>query len=260
MTDITGRTNDKIKYAVRLAESASFRSEQKEFFLEGARLVSDAAASGIKIRQAFFTDDALKKYEDYISAVTAVCGECYRVNRDVASKLSSTEGSQGVFAVCAVSEENADIAPDGRYIALENVQDPANLGAVCRSAEALGLDGVIVSGGCDVYNPKALRAAMGSSLRINIIRTKSLTDIIQKANASGMLTLASTPDSSAEKLNTLCVDGGVICCVGNEGNGLTDAVLESCTKRITIPMAGRAESLNASAAAAILIWEISRKG
>ena len=159
----------------------------------------------------------------------------------------------------AKKQPDADeIRPDGKYIALENLQDPSNLGAVCRSAESLGLDGLIVSGGCDIYNPKALRAAMGSSLRMNVVSTENLGDLIDSANSKGMLTLASVPRNTATDIRTVSMNGGVICCVGNEGSGLTAETIEKCKLQVVIPVSGRAESFNASAAAAILAWELMR--
>lgn len=260
MEKITARTNDKIKYAVRLGESASLRKEAGEFFLEGARLCSDAVQTGIVIKQAFFTAKALRKYSDYVDDIIAKSGICYEISTEVSQKLSGTENPQGVFCICeAKKQPDADeIRPDGKYIALENLQDPSNLGAVCRSAEALGLDGIIVSGGCDIYNPKALRAAMGSSLRMNVVSTENLGDLIDSANAKGMLTLASVPRNSATDIRTVSMNGGVICCVGNEGSGLTEETIEKCKLKVVIPMSGRAESFNASAAAAILAWELMR--
>ena len=260
MPVISSRANEKIKYAVRLGESASLRNEKKEFFLEGARLCRDAAENGIKIRQAFFTQQAKEKYSAYVNAVCSVCDECFTVTPDVALKLSDTKSAQGVFCVCEMPAGAEKIYRSKKYIALENLQDPSNLGAVCRTAEALGMGGVIVSGGCDIYNPKALRAAMGSSLRINVITAQSLVNVIEKANSQGMLTLASTPREGAQSICDTETQGGLICCVGNEGNGLSDAVIAACSQTVTIPMKGRAESLNASAAAAVLMWEISRKG
>lgn len=259
MEKITARTNEKIKYAVRLGESASLRKEAGEFFLEGARLCSDAAETGIEIKQAFFTSKALWKYSDYINGIIAKSGICYEISAEVSQKLSDTENPQGVFCICAMkSDSGNDLRPDGKYLALENLQDPSNLGAVCRSAEALGLDGLIVSGGCDVYNPKALRASMGSLLRMNVISSQSLEELIGKANSMGMKTLASVPKNTAADIRTVSMDGGVICCVGNEGSGLSKEVIEKCTEQVTIPMSGRAESFNASAAAAILAWELKR--
>ena len=260
MEKITARTNDKIKYAVRLGESASLRKEAGEFFLEGARLCSDAVQTGIVIKQAFFTAKALWKYSDYVDDIIAKSGICYEISAEVSQKLSGTENPQGVFCICeAKIQPDADeIRPDGKYIALENLQDPSNLGAVCRSAEALGLDGLIVSGGCDIYNPKALRAAMGSSLRMNVVSTENLGDLIDSANSKGMLTLASVPRNTATDIRTISMNGGVICCVGNEGSGLTAETIEKCKLQVVIPMSGRAESFNASAAAAILAWELMR--
>lgn len=260
MEKITARTNEKIKYAVRLGESAPLRKQAGEFFLEGARLCFDAVQTGIEIKQAFFTAKALWKYSEYVESIVSAAGVCYEISSEVSQKLSGTENPQGVFCICGARDAGAssEINPSGKYIALENLQDPSNLGAVCRSAEALGLDGLIVSGGCDVYNPKALRTAMGSLLRMPVTVTDNLVELIGKANANGMQTLASTPRSTATDIRKVSMDGGVICCVGNEGSGLSDAVIEACRTQVVIPMAGRAESFNASAAAAILAWELKR--
>lgn len=259
MEKITSRSNEKIKYAVRLGESTSLRKETGEFFLEGARLCSDAVQTGIEIKQAFFTAKALWKYEDYVGSIIAAAGVSCEISAEVSQKLSGTENSQGVFCICASGNKgNAEINPEGKYIALENIQDPSNLGAICRSVEAIGLDGLIVSGGCDIYNPKALRAAMGSLLRLNVITVENLEELILCANGKGMLTLASVPRETAEDIRTVSMQGGVICCVGNEGNGLSEKVIEKCQKQVVIPMNGRAESFNASAAAAILAWELKR--
>ncbi len=258
MEKITARNNDKIKYAVRLSTSSAFRRENGEFFLEGARLCSDAAKTGVEVKRAFFTSSALEKYGEYISAVISVCPEAYEISAEVAERLSDTGSSQGVFCICAEKPLSGAIKPDGKYIALENIQDPSNLGAICRTAEALGTDGLIVSGGCDIFNPKALRAAMGSSLRISITETECLPSLIEKANSDGMLTLASVPARDADDIRLVDMPGGVICCVGNEGNGLSKETVDACRRRVTIPMEGRAESLNASVAAAILAWELKR--
>ena len=259
METITARNNEKIKYAVGLRREARLRKESGEFFLEGARLCYDAAISGIQITRAFFTPPALEKYGEYIEAVKKVCPECYETSEQAAEKLGETENAQGVFCICkAPPSAEKELIPGGRYLALENIQDPANLGAICRTAEALALDGLIISGGCDIYNPKALRAAMGSSLRMNFITAGDLPAFLAKAGKEGFLTLASVPDSRAVSIKDAALEGGVICCIGNEGAGLTPETQAACKIRVTIPMGGRAESFNASAAAAILAWELKR--
>ena len=131
-------------------------------------------------------------------------------------------------------------------------------GSVARSAEALGIDGIIVCGGCDMYNPKALRASMGSLLRIPIIAVDDLVETLERANSEGMLTAATVPDENARDITKTDFSAGVIAVIGNEGNGVTEAVKSTARERITIKMKGEAESLNASVAAVITMWEIMR--
>lgn len=100
---------------------------------------------------------------------------------------------------------------------------------------------------------------MGSALRLNIISREDAAEAVEEANGVGMLTLASTPDRDSEKINEVDMTSGVVCVVGNEGNGVTERTMNACSKRVTIPMDGRAESLNAATAAAILIWEMVKK-
>ncbi|MDD6276016.1 MAG: RNA methyltransferase [Clostridia bacterium] len=262
MERLSNRANSKIKLAASVRDSAKARRSNGCFFIEGARLCSDAAQSGVEFVRAFFTDEALEKYPDYVRQITSRCDECYVVTQEISLKLSDTQNPQGIFCVCKskISVADADIIKgNGKYILLERVQDPSNLGAIVRTAEALGLDGVIVSGGCDIYNPKALRASMGSLLRLPVYGSSDLVGFLKSVSNRGMITLASTPDSSCAKINEIDLKGGVVCVVGNEGNGVTRETCEACTMRVTIPMSGRAESLNASTAAAILMWEMMRR-
>lgn len=262
MECLTAKQNEKIKSAVSVRDSVKTRRETGLFFLEGARLCADAAENGIEIYRAFFTSKALKKYSDYAEKIRAAAQECYEISEEIAQRLSDTQSPQGIFCLCRTKENNAfnvSLRADGRYILLENVQDPSNLGAVSRTAEALGIDGLFVCGGCDIYNPKALRASMGSALRLPIFTCDSAVEIIAKLNSEGMLTLASTPDSCALPITEIQMNGGVVCVVGNEGNGVTQETMSACRQKVTIPMSGRAESLNASTAAAILIWEMMRQ-
>ncbi len=262
MERLTAKNNEKIKAAISIRDGAKVRRESGLFFLEGARLCADAAENNVAVSRAFFTGKALEKYAPYVEKIIAEAKEIYEISEEISSKLSDTQNPQGVFCVCSASlrqAETAEINLQGKYIFLENVQDPSNLGAVSRTAEALGIDGLIVCGGCDIYNPKALRASMGSALRLPVYSCDNAADMLEKLGRKGMLTLASTPDSSAEPVTQVDMSGGVVCVVGNEGNGVSAETMSACCKRITIPMGGRAESLNASTAAAILIWEMVRK-
>ena len=231
------------------------------FLTEGARLCSDAAQSGIFISEAYVTEKAYAKYSDYVQALEKCAKRLFIISEDVASKLSDTKNSQGVFCLCKTLDKNTNIGKikyNGKYIALEDVSNPANFGAVVRTAEAMGLDGVIVSGGCDIYNPKAQRAAMGSLFRMEVIEVESLPEVLKTLSENGMKIYAGVPSDSAVKITEADMNGGVVSVIGNEGNGITEETCNVATKLITIPMKGRAESLNAAAAASIIIWEMMR--
>lgn len=259
MNRIDSVSNEKIKYAVKVASSASKRKEDGVFFLEGLRLCRDAALTGIKIQMAFFTDKAFEKNTDDVSFIAERAAVSYLVSSAVAEKMSLTENSQGFYCLCESSGvlSEKDIDANGKYIALENVRDPANLGAICRTAEALGISGAIFCGCCDRYSPKAQRAAMGSLLRLSVIETNNLPEILLNLKEKGMKLYATTPDKTAANITETSMSGGVVSIFGNEANGVTDETFAVCEK-LTIPMLGRAESLNASMAAAITMWEMMR--
>lgn len=259
MYRIDSVNNEKIKYAVKIATSSSKRKEDRAFFLEGLRLCRDAALTGIKIKALFVTDKAYEKNQDDADFIAEKAESAYLVSQAVANKMSLTENSQGFYCLCEYSGvlSEKDIDPNGKYIALENVRDPSNLGAICRTTEALGISGAIMCGCCDRFGPKAQRAAMGSLLRLPVIETENLPATLLSLKERGMKLYATTPDEKAEIITKSDMNGGVVSVIGNEANGVTDEVFAVCEK-LTIPMKGRAESLNASMAAAITMWEMMR--
>ena len=259
MNRIDSVNNEKIKYAVKIATSSSRRKEDGLFFLEGLRLCRDAALTGVKIRMAFFTDKAYEKNQEDALFISEKAEESHLVSVPVANKMSLTENSQGFYCLCentgVLSEKDIDVK--GKYIALENVRDPSNLGAICRTAEALGINGVILCGCCDRYSPKSQRAAMGSLLRLPVTLTDNLPETLLRLKEQGMKLYATTPDENAAVITKSDMTGGAVSVIGNEANGVTDETFAVCEK-LTIPMKGRAESLNASMAAAITMWEMMR--
>lgn len=256
---IESRSNEKIKTAQKLKSSSRFRNERREFFLEGARLCFDASVSEIEIKQVFYTVQAAEKYTQKLEKITSSAKEKYIITKDVAEKLADTQSSQGIFAVCEMPEKKKiDIAPDGKYILLENIQDPSNLGAIARTAEALGISGAVLCGCCDIYNPKAQRAAMGSLLRLPVETGEDAVSSLEKYRERGIITLATSPDPECERITDVDLTAGAIAVIGNEGNGITERTMNAC-RRVTIPMKGRAESLNASMAAALIMWEMMRQ-
>ena len=261
MIRITARTNDKIKYAGKLCLDASERKKSGLFFLEGLRLCCDAVRSGVPICEVFVTDDALSRYGEELRPLLESGNEVYGITEEIAHKLADTKNPQGVFCIAKRLDKfhNMDkINYNGIYIAAENLQTPGNLGAVARTAEALGLDGLIVSGGCDIFNPKAQRAAMGSLLRLPVYEIAELPAFLRECAEKGVATYAAVPDADALPVTQMDRTGGLVCVIGNEGNGLSEEVIRACRSAVTIPMKGRAESLNAAAAASVIMWEMVR--
>ncbi len=258
---ITSKSNDKIKQAAKLCADSASRKKQGLFFLEGLRLCCDAVYSGLVPESVFVTRNALKKYSRELDILLEKTENKYIITEDIAEKLSDTKNPQGVFCICKILDKRCKIDKidyNGKYIAMENIQTPVNLGAAARTAEALGLDGLIVSGGCDIYNPKALRASMGSLIRLNVYDISDLAAFLKKCGENSVKTYAAVPDRNALPVTLMDKSHGIICVVGNEGNGLSEGVISACGERITIPMKGRAESLNAAAAASVVMWEMVR--
>lgn len=181
MEKITGKNNDIIKGVKKLFTSSKERRAQGLFVLEGARLVFDVLNSFMRLKLFLITESANERYFEQSVLMQKKSKASYFISDTLSQKLSETKNAQGVFAVCKMKSDNINLQEGKKYIATDNLQDPGNLGTVIRTAEALGIDGVIVGGGCDVYNPKVLRASMGSVLRIDVFECLSLIDILKQA-------------------------------------------------------------------------------
>ena len=261
--DITSRDNRIIREYRHLLSDGKYRRQTGRFVLEGARLCEDAVRSEIAIETVLYTSRAAQQYAVQTKALCAVA-PAFEIAETLSEYISDTSAPQGLFCICRIPEATLNVAqlnPNGRYAALESVQDPGNLGTMIRSAEAFGLDGMLLSDGCcDPYNPKVLRASMGGVFRMPLCSTARLDETLRDLSARGLTTVACVVDADACVIQSLPLGGGCVAVIGNEGNGLTESAVNACTCRATIPMDGRAESLNASMAAGIVFWEMVRKG
>ena len=258
MEKITSRNNELIKYTKKLFTSRKARMQERKFVLEGARLSFDVLNSPCKVDIFLITESAAEKYPAQLEEMLHAARRAYFISEEAAEKLGETENTQGVFCICEIPETESRIEKGKKYIALDSLQDPANLGAIIRTAEALGIDGAICFNCCDIYNPKALRASMGSILRLPIILSDDLVSDIEKAKGLGFSVFAAVPSKEAEDITKIDFPDSSIMIIGNEGNGISDEVKAVATKQVTINMLGRAESLNASMAGAITMWEMLR--
>lgn len=259
METITSRRNPLVRSAAALLGSPRERRQRREFLCEGARLCRDAAVSGVEIKSCFFTAPAREKYREYLEPVLNAAGSAYVVEEPVAQLLSDTKHHQGVFCLCAWPK-GAAVAPGGPGLVLENIQDPGNLGTILRTAEALGRFRVFLLGDCcDPLSPKALRASMGAAFRLWPEAWDSPAGLLDMLAAQGYHTHGAVPAAAAVPVTEIDFSSGRhAVAIGNEGSGLTGETAGLCGDLVTIPMGGRAESLNAAAAATVLLWELSR--
>ncbi len=254
---VSSRKNSVIIDTKELIDSSNKRLERGLFVAEGARLACDAALSMTRILRLLYTDKAYEKYKKYIDEIANVAEECYVIKEHVAKGLADTKNSQNVFVVCQIPKSNAEIK--GKILVLENLRDPANVGTIMRTAEALGIKNIALVGDfCDPYSPKVTRSSMGAVFRANISTYKNSKEIINEIKDNGYTSYAAVVDTGAKIVTDIDFPLKTAVFIGNEGDGLLKETAMLCDERVTIPMKGRAESLNASAAASILMWEIVR--
>ncbi len=255
--EITSRENPLIKQIISLQKSSKARHESGLFILEGLRICSDAFENNIKFDALVVSKTAAKRHEKSINEFSKISKECILIPDGLFSKISDTTAPQGIIALAKMPTNTIKLDKNSRYIALENIADPSNLGAIARTAEALGVTGMVVSNnGCDPYSPKVLRASMGTVLRLPIIFTDNICAL---AKGAGLRTIACVVDEGAVSISDISFLDGDILLIGNEANGLCDETKENSDILATIRMRGSAESLNAAAAAAIAMWEMMGK-
>ncbi|MCR4594809.1 MAG: RNA methyltransferase [Clostridiales bacterium] len=255
---ISSKTNDKIKELREITKSSAKRKSSGLFVCDGLRLCGDAAVSGCAISSVFYTAECFKKHEEQMQKIMDCAESTYELDEKLMNYVSDTVSPQGVICLIKTADNAFSPQKGRRYIALDDLQNPDNLGAVMRTAEALGIDGIIVAGGCDIYNPKAVRASMGAVFRLPVLIVKDLPGFLHRCNEAGINTYASVPDSNAKDICRTDFSNGGICVIGNEGNGVGSDTIKECKESITIMMKGRAESLNAASAAAVIMWEMTK--
>ena len=222
------------------------------FILEGKRLV-DEIPNSWEIKY-------LLKAESYSEDINFE--NVYTVKDSLFEKISETVNPQGILAVCHIKEfdvTNVDYSNSPFFVVLENVTDPGNMGTLIRTADAAGADGIFLSKGCvDIYNPKVIRATMGSIFHLPIYRNLNLMDLMEDFKNNNVKTLAAHLKGTSTPYK---VDMTTACAViiGNEANGLSDEISEMASDLVKIPMPGKAESMNAGIAGGILIYEAVRQ-
>lgn len=245
---ITSRANPLCTHLRRLAADRAYRSQAGEFLCDSPKLLAEAARWGAALSAVMYTRREL------LPAGLPDALRLIRVSESVMEGVSPMRTPQGVVFSCKIPPplEVERVRP-GRYLLLEGVQDPGNVGAVLRSADAFGWEVFLLEGCADLYSPKTVRAAMGVHFRSEIVCT-SLERAAALVRASNLpLYAAALGEETADIRQADLSSCAVV--IGSEGRGVSARALELCTATVKIPMEPCCESLNAAVAAGIVLWE-----
>ena len=256
--------NDLEKSILKWQTKAARRREDGVFIMEGIRGFSEIPEEKLRyvLVSESFAESRPDVMEDIRNKQARASFQARTVRDDVFRKLSDTLTPQGILAVVEALRYTEDEILDtenGLLILLENLQDPGNLGTILRSAEASGVSGVIMNRTCvDVYNPKVIRATMGACLRMKFCVVEDLSETVRKIREKGGAVYAAHL-KGAVPYDENDYRGMTAFMIGNEAEGLSDALTSCADGRIIIPMHGSVESLNAAMAATILMFEAARQ-
>lgn len=253
---ITSRKNSSVLFAAALADKKE-RDKTGLFVFEGIKLLSDAARENTEIEKIFVTESAYSRWKD-VFASFELDGKLVFVTDEVYRKLSFENAPQGVFTVArkfAVAKKQ--YREDSVVMLLDSLGDPGNLGTIIRAADAFGVDTVYVGeGSADIYNPKTVRACMGSLFRVDVRVCTDIAGDIASLREQGFSVYAAMLDKTSESLEKLDLSGKTGFVIGNEGHGISPRVRAACGKSVIIPMSEGPESLNAAISASVLMWEV----
>lgn len=251
METITSRQNPLCTHLRKLAASASYRRRCGEFLCDSPKLLEEALLWQGALHTVISTDQV--PLPPIPAGVRHV-----RVPEDVMRSVSPAQTPQGVLSVCGMPERPLPEKLTGtRYMVLDGVQDPGNVGTILRTADAFRSDGLLLVNGCaDLYNPKTVRATMGAVFRCPVwsCSVETLAALLETSGLPlyGAALRSDTVDAREADYRRCAV------AIGSEGRGLSREVLDLCDKTVRIPMSEHCESLNAAAAAAVLLWEAAR--
>lgn len=253
---ITSASNEQIKNIIQLKEKAKARKTSKTFVVEGIKMYNEIPKDDLV---STFVSESFEKENKKL-----LVGRTYQVVGDsIFKKISDTVTPQGIMAIVRQKEYDVDYILTNRnsekscIMVLDRIQDPGNLGTIIRTGEGAGISGVVMSSDCvDIYNPKVIRSTMGSIFRVPFAVVDNLPQTVEKLKSSGVTTYAAHLNGELYNSKVLVNDCAFL--IGNEARGLSDEVSAKADRLIKIPMAGKVESLNASIAAAILMYEAAK--
>ena len=259
MQTITSKDNELIKH-IRKLKDKKYRDESNEYVVEGVKLVEEAVKENAKIKQIIICEDTTRTYEIPTHIMLEIAKyECISVSDKIFNIITQVTNPQGIMAIIEKNAQDVQIDyTQDIIVVLDDVQDPGNLGTILRTVDSIGLNQIIVSKGtADAFNSKVVRSTMGAIFRIKIIEVENLAQAIKemrKHHFKLMVTSLQTKNSIYD------IDFyKKIIVIGNEANGVSKEIQDMADEKAKIPMLGRTESLNASVAAGVVMYEYVRQ-
>lgn len=254
MKRIESPQNALVKHWKKLVTTRKERDKSEEFLVEGFHLVEEALKKDGAILALIIRDGV-----EFPAGWSTEGVHIVEVNNAVAKEISETEHSQGVYAHCRQPQHaEGDYANWKKLLLVDAVQDPGNVGTMIRTADAAGMDAVILGkGSADPYNPKTVRSAQGSHFNIPVVRGE-LGEWVTKSNESGIKVIG-TGLENAVNHSEIEPQTEFALIMGNEGSGVDSDLLAAADATVKIPMYGKAESLNVAVATGILLYSYSKK-
>lgn len=271
---IASRQNRRIVELCKLDDRRA-REKNRRFRFDGVKLLCEAIRRGVPLCELYLRVGTAEKVADRMMELygcTLADAACpvFGVEDELFDRISEENAPDGVICVAnyidkchkmntIYNKEDGILSDPSPVILLESVRDPLNVGAIIRSAAALGVGHLVLSADCaDIYHPRTVRAAMGPLFSMPITRVDDLPEAIRALRESGRTVYAAALDEDAARLGEItppCRSGAVI---GNEGHGLSSATIAACDRAVYIPMQANTESLNAGVAAALIMWELCK--
>lgn len=259
MQSISSKENELIKHIKKLKDKKE-RDSSNEYVIEGIKLIQEAIQENVNIKQIIVCDDCDKTEsipKDLMYEIAKY--DCIYVTKKIFKYISEVQEPQGILAV--IEKNNSDVEIDYTQdiiVALDDVQDPGNLGTILRTVDSIGLTQILVSKGtADSYNPKVVRSTMGAIFRIKIIESEDLEKTLReiKKHKFKVVVTSLQTENSIYEINY----NKKVIVIGNEAKGVEKNIQELADEKIKIPMLGKTESLNASVATGIVLYEYVRQ-
>ena len=254
---LTSTQNAQVKQWKQLLKKRDERELRHEYIVEGEHMVQEALNEGV-VNALLLQEDKKEHFSALLSMSQRQDICVYLLSSNIISAICDTKTPQGILAVCKMYD-NVSQFTTKYVVALENVQDPGNVGTIIRTLDAIGNASLLLTKrSVDVYSPKTLRASMGGVFRVPIVVCEEMTSTLDDMTAQGYDVYAGSLhglpfyDRPYNGTKNICL------LIGNEGAGLSDEILRHATHQVKLPMYGKAESLNAGVACAVMLYDFVR--